>query len=63
MLNENRFLTVEDLAKILKLSPGRVRSRLSQNCSMPKSIRFGRRRLFSTVDVQIWLEEKMDDNS
>lgn len=56
----NNYITVEQLAKILKISPSRVRSRICQGCSMPKSMRFGRRRLFKYDDVMIWMESKYD---
>jgi excisionase family DNA binding protein len=50
--------TVQELANALRLQPGTVRNKLSRREDLPRSVRVGRRRLFSEEDVERWLQEQ-----
>jgi hypothetical protein len=48
-------LTVEDIAAVLKVSPGGLRNRISRGLDVPPSFRAGRRRLFLAASFDQWL--------
>jgi excisionase family DNA binding protein len=50
-----KFLTTEEVAKILRISPGTVNNRIYRKEDMPDSIRFGRRRLFPIDKFDAWM--------
>jgi excisionase family DNA binding protein len=56
-----RYLTVEEIAEQLHMSPGTVRNRLSRKELMPPSVRVGRRRLFPVVEFNNWIIDLMQN--
>lgn len=54
---QTRFLSLSELATVLKLATGTVRNRLSRGEPMPPSVLIGRRRLFPIAGVDQWIDE------
>ena len=57
----DRYLTVDDLARLLCLSPGTIRNKLSRGESLPPSVRLPgcRRRLWRESQVIKWLDNQV----
>jgi hypothetical protein len=51
-------LTLNDVCKLLKITPQTGRNRLSMGMPMPPNFRVGRRRLFIATDVIDWIKEQ-----
>lgn len=56
------YLTIEEMAKLLHISPGTARNRLSRGEPMPPSIKIGRRRLFPVNELDKWLTTRLTSN-
>lgn len=54
------YLTVDDLAALLRLAPGTIRNKLSRGESLPPSVRLPgcRRRLWREHEVKEWLHHR-----
>ncbi len=64
-MNNNVYLTIEEISERLHISPGTARNRLSRGDPMPPSVKIGRRRLFPFSELEKWLVTKLvsNDNS
>lgn len=51
------YLTIREVSKLLRITPGTVRNRLCTGAPMPSSFRIGRERLFDRRGVEAWLQE------
>jgi len=49
------YLTVQEAARRLCVTPGTIHNRLARNACMPSSIRIGRRRLFPEDEFEKWM--------
>ena len=49
------YLTLREVSKLLRITPGTARNRLCTGASMPPSFRIGRERLFDRRGVEAWL--------
>jgi len=61
-MNNNVYLTIEEMSERLHISPGTARNRLSRGEPMPPSVKIGRRRLFPSVELERWLMNKLVSN-
>ena len=61
-MNQNMYLTVDEMSKLLHMSPGTARNRLSRGEPMPPSIKIGRRRLFPVNELDKWLMTRLISN-
>ena len=51
------FYTIDEMAELLRVSPGTVRNRLwRRDKTLPPSVRNGRRRLFPVTAYAAWKE-------
>lgn len=51
-------MNLTEVSKILKISAGTARNRLSMGLPMPPSFRVGRQRLFFTEEFNKWMLEQ-----
>lgn len=51
------YLTLREVSKLLRITPGSARNRLCSGAPMPASFRIGRERLFDRRGVEAWLQE------
>lgn len=51
------YLTLREVSKLLRITPGTARNRLCTGAPMPASFRVGRERLFDRRAVEAWLQE------
>jgi len=49
------YLTIEEAARRLRVTPGTLHNRLARKACMPVSIRIGRRRLFPEDEFEKWM--------
>lgn len=61
-MNQNMYLTVDEMSELLHMSPGTARNRLSRGEPMPPSIKIGRRRLFPVNELDKWLMTRLTSN-
>lgn len=61
-MNQNMYLTVDEMSELLHMSPGTARNRLSRGEPMPPSIKIGRRRLFPVSELDKWLMTRLTSN-
>lgn len=48
----------KEVCKVLKISEGTARNRISLGLTMPPSFKIGRHRLFITVEFRKWIQEQ-----
>lgn len=64
MDKQDHLFTVEEVARMLRISDSTVRSRLaSRPEDLPPSIAIGRRRLFPSSAFTHWLQQRVDKSS
>lgn len=51
------YLTLREVSKLLRITPGTARNRLCTGAPMPASFRIGRERLFERRGVEAWLQQ------
>jgi predicted site-specific integrase-resolvase len=51
-------MTLKEVCKVLRISEGTARNRLSSGLTMPPSFKIGRHRLFLTVEFRKWIQEQ-----
>lgn len=56
-----RLMTIEEVAKELRMPIGTVKNRISRGEPMPPSIRLGRRRLFPATAFDKWITSLVPD--
>lgn len=61
-MNNNVYLTIEEMSERIHISPGTARNRLSRGEPMPPSVKIGRRRLFPLGELEKWLMTKLISN-
>lgn len=61
-MNNNVYLTIEEISERLHMSVGTARNRLSRGEPMPPSVKVGRRRLFPTTELEKWLMARLVSN-
>ena len=50
-------MNLDEVSKVLKISKGTARNRLSQGLPMPPSFKVGRSRLFLTTEFYLWMAQ------
>jgi excisionase family DNA binding protein len=51
-------MSLDEVSKVLKISKGTARNRLSKGLPMPPSFKVGRSRLFLTTAFDFWMEQQ-----
>ena len=57
-----RYLTIEQVADILKIKTASARNRLSRGEPMPPSVKVGRKRLFPENALEDWMTARIESN-
>ncbi len=57
------YLTLREVSKLLRITPGTARNRLCTGAPMPASFRIGRERLFDRRVVEAWLQQAQAKNT
>ncbi len=55
-------MNLDEVSKVLKISKGTARNRLSLGLPMPPSFKVGRNRLFLTVEFNVWMIQRAKPN-
>ena len=56
------YLTLREVSKLLRITPGTARNRLCSGAPMPASFRVGRERLFDRRGVEAWLQQAQSND-
>jgi hypothetical protein len=57
------YLTLREVSKLLRITPGTARNRLCSGAPMPASFRIGRERLFERRGVEAWLQQAQSNDT
>lgn len=54
-----KYLTIEEVSKIMRISVGTARNRLACSRPMPPNLKAGRRRLFPDDEFEKWMDKRI----